>query len=399
MAHDDQGKWIGYGEGDRGPEVTKIERRLALAYPKNSHAAEYGVQVDDYFDQATELALRELTMFMNADPRERERLMKLKVKLPMRTDGVADLNVRTAIGAYVPPPPVAPRQKYPCQGVWADSRAFLNPPDAHSFEKATNDFANEGFRLYEGMVGRPIWVLGYSMGGTSVQKFLTRLRPEWRQHVVGVSTFGDPCMPAEGSLNGDTTGEGISRTPQPTWVRDRYWSYAIPGDWYPQARGLLFLLYKILTKAELTLDFASYLFTQFPSDAMQELMGQKPTSSSNPLDQALNGVLAPLAGMMTSGPLGVIGSLLTPFGLMAQLPNLVYLLFDAIKFIATNAHGQYADPAQANWDGMVAVDHAAQMIREHAPGGATCFLFPGTWSNWDQLFQFDTWVRVSGDTL
>jgi len=397
MAHDVNGKWIGYGEGDRGPEVTKIERRLTLVYPKNSHAAQYGVQADDYFDQATASALHDLTQFMNSDALERQRMLQLGVKLPLRTDGVADLNVRTAIGAYVPPPPPPRRQKWPCQGVWADSRAFLNPPDAHSFEKATNDFASEGYRLYEGMVGRRIWAIGYSMGGTSVQKFLSRLRPEWRQYVEGVITFGDPSMPPEGSLNGDTPGEGISRTPQPAWVRDRYWSYAIPGDWYPQARGLLFLLYKILTKAELTLDFATYLFTQFPTEAMQELMGQK--ASTDPMDQVLNGVLRPLAGLMTSGPLGTVGSLLNPLALMSVLPNLVYLLFDAIKFVATNAHGLYADPAQANWDGMTGVDHAAQMIRDHSPGDATLFLFPGTWSNWDQLFQFDTWVRVSGDTL
>lgn len=399
MAHDEAGHWIGYGEGDRSAEVVKIERRLMSAYPKNSHAHEYGVVVDDYFGAATESALRELTMFMNADPRERERLLRLGCSLPLRTDGIADLNVRKAVGAYVAPPPIAPRQKYPAQGVWADSRAFLNPPDAHSFEKAVAQFANEGIRLYDGMAGRRIWALGYSMGGKSVREFLIRLHPEWREHVEGVITFGDPCMPAEGSLLGNTPGEGISRTPQPEWVRDRYWSYAIDGDWYPQARGLLFMLYKVLTKAEMSLDFATYLFTQFPLDAFQELLGQKSTASSNPLDQALNGVLAPLAGLMTTGPLGVVGTLLNPFGIMAVLPNLVELLFDAIKFMATNAHGKYGDPTHADWDGMTAVDHAASVIREYSPGGATLFLFPGTWSNWDQLFQFDVWLRLSSDTL
>lgn len=398
MAKDASGKWIGYGEGDRGAEVTKIERRLALAYPKNSHAVQHGVAVDDFFDQATAQSLVELTQFMNADPRERERLLKLKVKLPMRTDGIADLNVRTAIGAYVAPPPVAPRQKWPAQGVFADSRAFLNPPDAHSFEKATNDFANEGFRLYEQDPSRKIWAVGYSMGGVSVCKFLNRLRPEWRANVEGVLTFGDPSMPASGSLNGNMPGEGISRMPQPDWCHNRYWSYAIDGDWYPQAKGLLFMLYQVLIKAEMSLDFAMYLFTQFPLQAMQELMGQKDTTSSNPLDQALNGVLGPLAGLMTTGPLGAVGALLNPMALLGILPNLVGLLFDAIKFIATNAHGLYGDPGHANWDGLTGVDHAAKMIREHS-NGATLFLFPGTWSNWDQLFQFDVWTRVAGDTL
>ncbi|AXN53319.1 lysin B [Mycobacterium phage Thonko] len=399
MAHDEAGRWIGYGPGDISPECEKIDRRLALAYPQRSHAREHGVVVDQVFDQRTADALVDLVEFMNSDQRERERLLKLGVKLPMRTDGIADLNVRRGIGAYVDPPKVAPRQKYPCQGVWADSRAFLNPPDAHSFEKATDDFAREGLRLYGMTVGQPIWVLGYSMGGTSTQKFLSRLHPDWRQFVVGVTTFGDPAMPAEGSLLGNDPGEGISKQPQPEWVRDRYWSYSIDGDWYPRARGLLFLLYKILTRAELSLDFAMYLFTEFPTQAMQELMGIEPPSSDDPIDRALNGVLRPLAGLLTSGPLGAIGSLLNPLAMLSVLPDLVSLLFDAIKFIATNAHGKYADPAVRLWDGMTAVDHAATTIRRVAPQGCTLYLFPGTWSNWNQLFQFDVWVRLSGDVI
>lgn len=394
------GKWV-VGVGDVGDVCLKIDRRLALAYPKASHAVEHGVVVDNVFDQRSADALVDLCTFMNSDVRERQRLLQLGCTLPLRTDGYADYNVRVGIGAYVPPPAQPKRQKYPAQGVWADSRAFLNPPDAHSFEKATNDFAAEGIRLYEQDPTRKIWVLGYSMGGCSVQKFLTRLRPEWRDNVVGVSTFGDPSTPATGSLLGDTPGEGIAYYKQPVdWMGDRYWSYSLDGDWYPRSRGLLGLLFRILTRAELTLDFAMYLFTEFPSDAMQQLMGQKAApAGADPIDTTLNGVLKPLAGMLTSGPLGSVGTLLNPMAILAQLPNLVFLLFDAIKFIATQAHGMYGDPGHAVFDGMTAVDHAAAMIRQHAPEGCTLWLFPGTWSNWDQLFQFDVWTRIAGDTI
>jgi hypothetical protein len=394
MAHDANGKFIGYGEGDTAVEVGKVNHKLAKAYPANSRAVANGVVDNDpYFSAGTKQAVIDLATFINADPELRQKMTKGKRLDRAQDQGVADLAFRTAIGAYAPPPAVAPRQKWPAQGVWADSRAFLNPPDAHSFEKATNDFATEGYRLYEPIVGRKIWAIGYSMGGTSVQKFLNRLRPEWRQHVEGVITLGDPCMPPGGSLNGDMPGGGIAGTYQPEWVRDRYWSYALDGDWYPQATGLLPFLYQVLTKAELSMDFAVYLFTVFPMQAMQQLMGTQPTTDP------LGGVLSGLGGMITSGPLGMIGNLLGPMQIVALLPQLITLLFDAIKFISTNAHGMYYDPGHAVFDGMTGVDHAARVIREHSPNGATLFLFPGTWSNWDQLFQADIWRLVAGDVL
>lgn len=393
------GKWV-VGVGDVGDVCERIDRRLMLAYPKNSHAVEHGVVVDQVYDQRSADALVDLCEFMNNDPRERQRLLQLGCTLPLRTDGYADYNVRVGIGAYVPPPAQPKRQKYPAQGVWADSRAFLNPPDAHSFEKATNDFAAEGLRLFRQDPNRDIWVLGYSMGGCSVQKFLSRLTPAERERVKGVSTFGDPSTPAVGSLLGDTPGEGIAYYKQPEWCWDRYWSYSLDGDWYPRSRGLLPLLFRILTRAELTLDFAMYLFTEFPKDAMQQLMGQKATpADADPIDKTLNGVLSGLAGVLTDGPLGAVGNVLSPLGILAQLPNVVFLLFDAIKFIATNAHGMYGDPGHAVFDGLTAVDHAAKMIRENAPDGCTLWLFPGTWSNWDQLFQFDVWTIIAGDTI
>lgn len=374
------GKWIGFGLGDTGDQVRKIQHRLLFAYPRNSGAIGLGVTENGYFDEPTRNALQNLQLYLNSHE-----------NAGLHSDGICDYRTSVRIGAYVPGP-VIYRSKYPIQGVWADSRAFLSPPDAHSFVKATNDFAAEAIRLYSGNVGEPIIPIAYSMGGVSVCKFLHALRPEWRQYVAGVVTFGDPSMPATGSLNGDTPGEGISRMPQPDWCRDRYWSYAIDGDWYPQARGLLFMLYDLLSRAELTLDFAVYLFTVFPLQAMQELMGARP--SSNPFDAGLNGVLGMLGGLITSGPASVIGSVLGPMQLMAILPQLVFLLFDAIKFIATGAHGRYGDPAYALWDGQTGVDHAARMIREHVPDGAWLYLFPGSWSNWDQLFQFDVAVRL-----
>ncbi|SII09068.1 putative peptidoglycan-binding domain-containing protein [Mycobacteroides abscessus subsp. abscessus] len=382
------GKWIGYGEGDESDAVIPIERRLLLAYPKNSRAIEHGVILDRKYTAATKASVIDITTFMNNDPGELERLQRMGIATPLRSDGVANLDVRKAIGAYVEAPANPPASKYPIQGVWADSRAFLNPPTAHSFVKATNDFRDEALRLYRPMVGTRIWLIGYSMGGDSVRKILEAMPPEWREYVLGVTTFGDPSMPDEGSLLGDDPGRGISGKPQPPWVWNRYWSYSIDGDWYPRARGLMFLLYQVLTRAELTMEFALYLFTEFPKQAFQQLLGAAPS------DDPLAGVLRGLAGLMTTGPMNVFGTALNPLQLFAVLPDLVHLLFDAIKFVTTGAHGKYGDPAYALWDGMTAVDHAVATIRRVTPDGCTLFLFPGTWANWNQGFPFDVAARL-----
>jgi len=283
--------------------------------------------------------------------------------------------------------PQQAKHKYEIQGVGGDSRAFLNPPDAPSFEKDTNNFAFEGNRLTP-LIKPPIVPIGYSMGGVSVCKYLNMLPANMRSLIGGVVTFGDPSMPSTGSLLGDTPGEGISRMPQPEWVRDRYWSFSIDGDWYPRARGLLFLLYQVLVRAELTPDFALYLFTQFPIQAFQQLLGIKPS------DDPLAGVLGPLAGLMTAGGMSSIGSLLGPAQIFLILPQIIELIVDAVKFMQSNAHMQYGNPAYALWDGMTGVDKAVQIIKDKFPNGCTTLLFPGTWSNWDQMFQYDVAIRL-----
>lgn len=394
MAKDADGKWIGYGPGDSGPEVAKIEHRLLAAYPANSHAQALGVKKDELYTDETASAVKELAKHINNDPDLLQRMAGGKRLARAEDLGVADLAFRKAIGAYVPPDagiPVQHRSKYPIQGVWADSRAFLNPPDAHNFLKATDQFRDEFMRLYPPMAGTPIWLLGYSLGGMSVYKCLTALPPDWRQFVVGVSTMGDPCTPPEGSLAENAPGSGISQQYQPEWVRDRYWSYSIDGDWYPRCTNpLLFALYEVVARMELTLEFAQYLVTWLPTLPGKMLTGKAPT------DDPLGGVMAPLGQALSTGPANVFGNILPAAQIFVMLPQVIGLLVEALKFVFTQAHGMYGDPGHAFWDGMTAVDHAVATIRRVAPNGCTLYLLPGTWSKWDQLFQFDIAMRLQG---
>lgn len=109
MANDPvTGKFIGYGIGDISPECEKVNHRLLLAYNANSHASKYGVTDTTLFNQATKSALIDQNTFMNGDKNSQIAAATRGAKFPLRTDGVADLNVRKAIGAYVPPPPPGP---------------------------------------------------------------------------------------------------------------------------------------------------------------------------------------------------------------------------------------------------------------------------------------------------
>lgn len=368
--------WVGWRVGMSSPTVQAAKRKLYARFS-------YAKQLDD-----TEYFGADLQAVLSTYQSRKNPERVAQGKPPLRIDGVLDYATQDALG-MISHAPAKPR--YPIQGVGnADSRAYLMPPDAPSFLKDVAAFGAEGNRLHAILRTTgpaSIVAIGYSMGGTSVQQYLSKVPAEWRDDVKMVLTFGDPSMPDEGSLLGNLPGRGISSMPQPSWCWDRYYSFAIDGDWYPQARGLLFFLFEIIARMELTLDFAAWLFTSFPKLAMQQLMGQAP--SSDPLA----GVLSGLAGAMTTGPTNVIGSLLGPVQILALLPQLVQLLTDAIKFAMTGAHGRYDDPGFALWDGMTGVDKAVALIREKVPT-ATLLLFPGSWAQWNQGFQFDVAWRL-----
>lgn len=381
MAHDRTNAWIGLGfdeitgAPDAGPSVAKVQHRLIFAYAKNSKALLHGVQESGVWDNATRDALIDLMLYINRTEGK-----------TFRTDGIANSAIQNRIGATAP---LVVARKYPLQGVSYDTTAYLMPPTAHSFNKATAQGATEGKNLFDKIAG-PVIGIGYSMGAKTLRDFEMRLSPSEQARYLGSFNFGDPSMRPGGSLLGDDPGEGISQEFHPDWVANRYWSYSLDGDWYPRARGLLFFFYRVIARAELTLEFAMYLLTQFPMEAMQELTGLKASSDTT----GVAGILAPLAGLMTTGPLNMIpanplSNLISPLQLFALLPQLIQLLIDAVKFAMSNAHGMYGDPAHATFGGMTGVDHCVTTIRTIAPGGATLLLFPGSWATWDQGFQAD----------
>jgi hypothetical protein len=102
------GKFVGYGVNDVSDAVQPINHRLLLAYNTRSHASTYGVTDTTLFNAATAQALFDLVTFMNGDKASQLAAGTRGAVFPLRTDGIADLNVRKAIGAYTPPPAAGP---------------------------------------------------------------------------------------------------------------------------------------------------------------------------------------------------------------------------------------------------------------------------------------------------
>jgi peptidoglycan hydrolase-like protein with peptidoglycan-binding domain len=104
MAHDANGKWVGYSINDTGPQVIKIQHRLLGAYPKNSQAITLGVTESGTYDQATFNAVANIQPFF---------------KLP--STGIADFATQRALGATVDTPVVPPKPAH--RPIW-----FFNAP-------------------------------------------------------------------------------------------------------------------------------------------------------------------------------------------------------------------------------------------------------------------------------
>jgi hypothetical protein len=84
------GQWIGYGIGDKGPQVTVIQHRLLKAYDTNSKAVSLGVTESGVYDQATADAVKNLQPFLNP---------------PQAATGIANYGTQVAMRAYIPPAP------------------------------------------------------------------------------------------------------------------------------------------------------------------------------------------------------------------------------------------------------------------------------------------------------
>lgn len=245
------------------------------------------------------------------------------------------------------------------QGLGYNTGAFLSPDPSHSYIDMCNEGANEFLRLALPTRQKKL-LFPYSGGCGAAVEALRRWPADRRDEIVMVGAFGDPNRPPGVTLLGnDPGGHGISEDFPPDWILNRYYSFALPGDMYPNAEGLLPIFYDILVRLEATPEFALWFF--------QLLVGQLGNLTS--IGSAVLGVggSTALAGF---GQLAGLLPLIT--GGQGDMPNLVAMLFNIpaiiasllklLNFLITQDHSKYgATPA---FDGMTAVDKCAQIANQ-----------------------------------
>jgi len=307
-----------------------------------------------------------------------------RMKRPVRTTGdiVTDEELAILGLAVSPPSRDEGARRYPLQGVGYNTNAFLAPDPTHSYVEMVNEGATEAMRLAQPIIGNKI-LIGYSGGADAMTEFLWRW-PESRRHEIRcVIGIGDPSRRPGPTLLGDNPpGQGIAGRWAPEWVWPRYYNFCLPGDMYCCAPvpSLQPVFYQVLTRAELSFDFAVYLFNFFTSELGQILLGARKS------DMPGAGVLSGIAGLVM--PSGLVQAPMVLFGL---LPTLINSLVSLIKFLATNDHGRYHEPNPA-WGGS-AIDRAVRVVTENVSSGLV-FLFPGTWGRWDIGYPFDIGIRL-----
>lgn len=342
-------------------EIRKLQHRLIFAYNGSSKAIELGVTESGIFDSVTDEALRNVQSHIggaiNSQP------------------GVLTYDTKVRLGVFVPQPK-APTKRFHQQGVGFDTSAFLMGTPDHSYNDAMVEAPAEFLRLALPDT-RPKVLYGYSMGADAVVHALKLWPVERRDEIKVVCNFGNPARPPGPTLFGDDPGgSGIAGAFTPEWVRDRAYDFAMPGDMYPNAGGLLPQLYQILVRLEASTDFALYLFQLFATTAGQMLLGLIPGA------ELVAGSLSGLLGLITPGPKDDTSEPINLLAMIVNIPAIIVTIVKALKFVVTNAHYHYHDQPMPQWRNLTAVDCAAAITAEKVRD-AVVYTFPGTVSFWN----------------
>lgn len=348
-------------------EIRKLQHRLLFAYATNSRAHEAGVIESGIFDVATDRALRNMQEYLAATEDA-----KFNDK-----PGVLTYDCKTRLGVVLVAPK-AKEKRFVQQGVGFSTDAFLMGDPTHSYVDARAEGSAELLRLALPMVGVPKVWMGYSMGDDVVNTALLQWPQDRRDEIKLIIGFGGPSRRGGPTLLGnDPGGQGIAGVFGPDWATRITYQFTHEGDMYANAVGLLPWLYQILTRMEISLDFAAYLFNLFMSTVGRQLLGLLASSLPGA------GALSAVANLVTTGPTGQVGGqILDVMKLFALLPQIIQTIAAALKFVSTNAHFHYHDQPEPFWRGLTAVDCAAQIITEKVPD-ATVFTVPGTVDHWN----------------
>jgi pimeloyl-ACP methyl ester carboxylesterase len=238
---------------------------------------------------------------------------------------------------------------------------FLTPNPDISYEESRNAGVVETIRLINTTpVGTPLVLIGYSQGADVAIHVAAQFLPGGQlagrvKDVKRIITFGSPSRPAGPTLLGNNPpGEGISGFVTPDEFRSITWDYVNNGDMYASSTKLLRLFYSILTKMELSVDFAV---------AAIQILG---TAVGGVQQGVLGGILGGLFGTAGANSTSRVINAVAPKATTAQIATLSGLLTDvgdvaqtikvALQFASTGAHMNYH--TWPDFQGKSAVQHA-----------------------------------------
>lgn len=373
----DNGQWIGWGLGDRGKDVAAIKAWLR---PRYSYAR--NLNDSDVFDQELQKVCVEARrrvglsnegkLFGVWDWQLQVKLGYRKTSQPQQVVANCYIIPGTWAGPLDGPPhwvmDWVDKSRFREIGIAYLARGFLNPDPNTSYEESLRDGITKTIAAILANPG-PIVLIGYSQGADVAVHVMHEFEPggrlaSRRADLKRVICFGNPGRPGGPDFLGRSfPGDGISGVYPPNSLAHLLHSYDFPQDMYANSNPIMKEFYGILTKMELSVDFAMA--------CLQLIGGVIPLFGG-----AGNGSI--LSGALLGGLFGGVGGNLTqrvqaiaPFStkqqqlsltsILSDLPGVAFALKQLMEFMSTNAHGRYGgSEAWLDFDGTDAVRHAAR---------------------------------------
>lgn len=388
MAHDANGKYIGLGVGDSGPDVPLINLKL---HDKYQWARDKGIQYGTVYTEVTAACIEEFCG---------------RVSLPVIRDdkgfAVANLAIRTRLGAVTPPP--KPPNAYantwffsaPGSGAdwwvgpsfdvgeWCKSVLGLNhqpvgfPKGGYlglmggdpgqSYNETIDDEGAEIGNLLDNnpavqkaltdvAAGRStdlqLYFSGYSQSADGMEDALVNLFGDGRKYAplrnrINASIqFGNPSrQPGPTKVGNNPVGWGISRKVRPQWLIDVTWSITAEGpgapDFYAACDDEIRpLFYFEIVQAETSLSFVEHIAKIALPVIMNLFGGLGGLSLGGLLTGALGGAVVGAQNLPTEDVDHKIIDLLSIKGVLENIPALFKLL---AALPGIGSHGSYYDP-------------------------------------------------------
>lgn len=339
MKNDETGKWIGYGVGDTGDPVVKIQHRLIAAFPRNSKAKELGVVESGIYNQATADAVKNVQPWLTP---------------PQPATGIANYATQLALGATGSPAPAQPPAAVyrpiwiytaPGSGApWNVGPSFDLGDRCHNVLHLNHQPINYPIGGYLGLMGGDstysyndviamedlelerllrlnpdvqramtarradrgaavdveLWFSAYSQSADGLRRSIKRLFgpggpfEDIRDRINGLILFGDPGTP----------GTGIARTSYDPWLERLVTDINYNNDFYAKAPDAIRpAFYAIIVEADTELPFFIHVLK----------VGVGVILNTVPI---FGGILGPLAAPLLAGMTGLNGALPMLTGLM-----------------------------------------------------------------------------------